>query len=102
MVEQVENVREWGPWSVWKTEIVLGAYAPQFLRAATGSRDRIFIDCFAGSTRNLERGTGRPIRSSPQVALQAGDRSTFTHLVLFELPEKARLTRWSWNFVTAS
>lgn len=89
MVEQVENVREWGPWSVWKTEIVLGAYAPQFLRAATGSRDRIFIDCFAGSTRNLERGTGRPIRSSPQVALQAGDRSTFTHLVLFELPEKA-------------
>ena len=23
-----ENAREWGPWSVWKTEILLGGYLP--------------------------------------------------------------------------
>src|SRR5690606_5755206 len=65
------DAREWGPWSVWKTEILLGGYLPLFARAATRSDHRTFIDCFAGVSRNVERDTGREIKSSPRQALEA-------------------------------
>lgn len=79
--------REWGSWSVWKTEILLGGYLPLFTRASQKAPHRTYIDCFAGVTRNLERGTGREIKSSPRLALEASPE--FTHLLLFELEEKA-------------
>lgn len=79
--------REWGPWSVWKTEILLGGYLPLFTRAAAKGKHRTFIDCFAGVTRNVERITGREIKSSPRQALEA--TPPFTHLLAFELPDNA-------------
>jgi len=81
------DAREWGPWSVWKTEILLGGYLPLFARAATRSDHRTFIDCFAGVSRNVERDTGREIKSSPRQALEA--TPPFTHLLGFELPGNA-------------
>ena len=80
--------REWGPWSVWKTEVLLGGYLPLFAKAAQTGFHRTFIDCFAGSTINLERDTRRAIASSPRIAL--GVNPQFTHLLLFERPRKAR------------
>lgn len=79
--------REWGPWSVWKTEILLGGYLPLFAVASKRSDHRTFIDCFAGVSRNVERDTGREIKSSPRQALEA--QPPFTHLLGFELPENA-------------
>ncbi len=64
------DAREWGPWSVWKTEILLGAYLPLFAVASKRSDHRTFIDCFAGVNRNVERDTGREIKSSPRQALE--------------------------------
>lgn len=83
-----ESTRDWGPWSVWKTELILGAYLPAFLRAGRSSRHRVFIDGFAGSVDNFERDTGRPMKSSPVLALEEIDPG-FTHLVFHELPDKA-------------
>jgi three-Cys-motif partner protein len=79
--------REWGPWSVWKTEILLGGYLPLFTRAAQSAVHRTFIDCFAGVARNVERDTGREIANSPRLALEASPQ--FTHLLAFEQPENA-------------
>jgi three-Cys-motif partner protein len=79
--------REWGPWSVWKTEVLLGGYLPLFAKAAERGIHRTFIDCFAGSTINLERDTGRAVASSPRIAL--GVNPQFTHFLLFERPRKA-------------
>lgn len=88
MNEQADQEpRAWGPWSVWKTEILLAAYLPLFTTASKKALHRTFIDCFAGSTRNIERGTGREIKSSPQLALEADPQ--FTHLLLFEKAELA-------------
>lgn len=83
--------REWGPWSVWKNELILGAYVNVFTRAGKRSRHRTFIDGFAGSAQNVERYTNRPILSSPEIALGADPE--FTHLILFELPDKANALR---------
>ena len=83
-----DSARDWGPWSVWKTELILGAYLPAFLRAGRGARHRVFIDGFAGSMDNFERGTGRPLKSSPVLALEENDPA-FTHLVFHELPDNA-------------
>lgn len=82
-----DEEREWGPWSVWKTEILLGGYLPLFARAAQRADHRTFIDCFAGVTRNVERSTGREIASSPRLALET--EPPFTHLLAFEEPDKA-------------
>lgn len=80
-------MREWGPWSVWKTEILLGGYLPLFAQATKKADHRTFIDCFAGVSRNVERDTGREIKSSPRQALEA--EPPFTHLLGFELPDNA-------------
>lgn len=79
--------RKWGPWSVWKNEIILGSYLPLFTRAGSGSLYRTFIDGFAGSALNVERHTGREVRSSPEIALSVDPQ--FTHVMLFELPKNA-------------
>lgn len=85
MSDDVE--REWGPWSVWKTEILLGGYLPLFARVAQRADHRTFIDCFAGVARNIERETRREIPSSPRLALAVSPE--FTHLLAFEEPQKA-------------
>lgn len=85
MAEPTE--REWGPWSVWKTEILLGGYLPLFARASQRAKHRTFIDCFAGVARNYERDTGRSILSSPRLALTT--RPPFTHVLAFEQPLQA-------------
>jgi three-Cys-motif partner protein len=87
-----ESTRDWGPWSVWKTELILGAYLPDSLRAGRGALHRVFIDGFAGAVDNFERGSGRPVRSSPVLALEDDDPG-FTHLVFHELPAKAESLR---------
>lgn len=74
--------REWGPWSIWKTQILLGGYLPLFTRASQRAEHRTFIDCFAGVARNVERDTGRQIPSSPRLALDTSP--PFTHLLAFE------------------
>lgn len=81
------GTREWHAWSVWKTEILLGSYLPAFASASRGARHRVFIDCFAGATRNVQVGTGREFPGSPRLALSV--QPPFTHLLLFELPDKA-------------
>ncbi len=83
--------REWGPWSVWKTELILGGYLPRFAQAGSSSEHRTFIDCYAGSVENIERGTGRVIESSTSLAFQT--RPEFSHLLVFELAEKAEALR---------
>lgn len=85
MSDVVERV--WGPWSVWKTEILLGGYLPLFTRAAQRAEHRTFIDCFAGVAHNVQRDTGRPVASSPRLALAVSP--PFTHLLAFERREKA-------------
>lgn len=83
--------REWGPWSVWKTELILGGYLPRFAKAGAGSQHRTFIDCYAGGIENFERGTGRLIESSTTLAFQTIPE--FSHLLLFELADKAKALR---------
>ncbi len=79
--------REWGPWSVWKTEILLGGYLPLFTRASQSAPHRTFFDLFAGATENVQRLTHRAVMSSPRLALQCAP--PFTHVVLFEQPDRA-------------
>ena len=86
-----DDGRSWGPWSVWKTELVLAPYIREFLTAGTRSVHSTFIDCYAGATRNRERETGRELASSIQTALgaRADNGKKFTHLAACELPENA-------------
>lgn len=87
------HAREWGPWSVWKTELILTPYVREFLMAGTRSLHRTFIDCYAGASFNRERATGRTLQSSIQMALDACsiNGAAFTHLAACELPERAHL-----------
>jgi three-Cys-motif partner protein len=79
--------REWHAWSVWKSQVLLAGYLSEFVRAGKRSRHRVFIDCFAGSNDNVEFGTGRELPGSPRIALSVAPQ--FTHLLFFELPERA-------------
>lgn len=82
------EAREWGAWSIWKTQVLLGGYLPIFTRASSGKANhRTFIDCFAGSDRNIDRTTKEEVPSSIELALDADP--TFTHVFGFELPENA-------------
>lgn len=87
--------REWGPWSVWKTELVLTPYIREFLLAGSRSKCRTFIDCFAGAASNIERGTGRSVCSSFAMAFGAQSRNgqSFTHLVGCETADRAPMLR---------
>jgi three-Cys-motif partner protein len=78
---------------VWKNELVLRAYLPRFAQTGQTSTHRTFIDCYAGSVSNVERGTGRPVASSTDLAFTTDP--PFTHLLLFEIPDKAEGLRKS-------
>ncbi len=80
--------RKWGPWSVWKTEVLLHTYLQRFVSASQKAPHRTFIDAFAGQSRNIERATGRPLPTSSRLALDV--TPAFSHVLLFELPENAR------------
>src|SRR5665213_2916121 len=82
-----DKTREWHSWSVWKSEILFAVYLAEFVKAGKRSQHRVFIDCFAGSNDNVEIGTGRELPGSPRIAL--GVSPQFTHLLFFELPERA-------------
>lgn len=82
-----DKPREWHSWSVWKSEVLFAGYLAEFVKAGKRSHHRVFIDCFAGSNDNVEIGTGRELAGSPRIALSVAP--PFTHLLFFELPERA-------------
>lgn len=82
-----DRPREWGPWSVWKTEVLLRTYIEAFVTASKKAPHRTFIDGFAGEVANTERFTGRPLLSSTQHALEVSPE--FSHVIACELPDKA-------------
>lgn len=90
-----EAAREWGPWSVWKTELILGAYLPLFARASKKPPHRTFFDCFAGTTQNVQRLSRRALKSSLQLALEVDP--PFTNVVALEQPDRADDLRVSLN-----
>lgn len=96
-----KEAREWGPWSVWKTELLLGGYLPLFAEAAGAgfrpSEHRTYFDLFAGGLDNVERFTNRKVPSSPALAVEADP--PFTHLAFGERPKKAAELQ-SWLQVT--
>lgn len=68
---------------------MLADYLPAFTTASMRARRTLYLDLFAGEHRNLSRTTGEEISGSPRVALDT--QPPFTKVVLFELPDKARL-----------
>jgi three-Cys-motif partner protein len=83
-----KEAREWGAWSIWKTKVLLGGYLPLFTKAGSGRAGHMtFIDCFAGSHRNIDRTTKEPVPSSIELALEASP--PFTHVLGFELRDRA-------------
>ncbi|OZF50192.1 three-Cys-motif partner protein TcmP [Rhodococcus sp. 14-2470-1a] len=78
--------REWSYWTVNKLQI-LGDYMPAFNRAASSSRERLYIDLMAGQAANVERYTGKEILGSPRRALESSP--SFTRHVFCELPKNA-------------
>lgn len=73
---------QWGPWTRIKLD-TLGKYLQGFARASTGARHRLYLDLFAGTTRNQERKTGLQILGSASRALEAAP--AFDAVLLFEL-----------------
>lgn len=67
--------------------MLFSGYLAEFVKAGKKSHHRVFIDCFAGSRDNVEFGTGRDLLGSPRIALNVSPQ--FTHLLFFELPERA-------------
>lgn len=80
------RAQPWGWWTGHKLEI-LEDYLQAFTTAGKKVDARIYLDLFAGWPRNKERVTDREIMGSVHRALMADP--PFTHIGLFELPEKA-------------
>lgn len=81
--------RIWGFWTRGKLD-VLDRYLQAFTTATKNkSRERIYLDLFAGDTDNEERLTGDKIKGSAQIALSISD-PPFTKVRLFEKETKAR------------
>ncbi|MDE0269364.1 MAG: three-Cys-motif partner protein TcmP [Acidimicrobiaceae bacterium] len=81
--------RTWGYWTRGKLE-VLRDYLNAFTTATkNNSRERIYLDLFAGGTDNLDRVTKKGIQSSAQIALSIDD-PPFTRLRFFEVADKAQ------------
>ena len=79
--------RAWGYWTRGKLD-VLREYLTAFTTATNRSRERIYIDAFAGEADNRDRLTGEPIAGSARIALST-DAPPFTRLRFFEVPGKA-------------
>lgn len=73
---------QWGPWTRIKLD-TLGKYLQGFARASTKAQHRLYLDLFAGTTRNQERKTGLEILGSASRALDASP--AFDVVLLFEL-----------------
>jgi len=81
--------RIWGFWTRGKLD-VLDRYLQAFVTATKNkSRERIYLDLFAGEADNEERLTGNKIKGSAQIALSISD-PPFTKVRLFEKETKAR------------
>lgn len=78
--------KDWGFWTKQKLQI-LEDYLQGFATASKTTRDRIYLDLFAGWPTNVSRETSEPLLGSVHRAL--GARPPFTRLCLFELPPKA-------------
>lgn len=78
--------RSWGFWTEQKLAM-LADYLPAFTTASKRAPTKLYLDLFAGDTRNFSRTTGEEIDGSPRVALLTDP--PFTNVVLFELPSLA-------------
>ena len=78
--------RMWGYWTEHKLQM-LAEYLPAFTSASKRAGSTLYLDLFAGDTRNISRTTGAVIDGSPRVALNTVP--AFDHVVLFELPARA-------------
>lgn len=78
--------KPWGWWTQHKLQI-LGDYLQVFARASQKSKERIYLDLFAGWPENASRETSEEILGSVHRALAA--QPPFTQVRLFELPGKA-------------
>ena len=80
--------RDWGFWTEQKLQM-LADYLPAFTQAAKNKAHgrTVYLDLFAGDTRNMSRTTGEEISGSPRVALDTSPE--FTKVRLFELPRHA-------------
>ncbi|SDM31610.1 three-Cys-motif partner protein TcmP [Allokutzneria albata] len=79
--------RLWGWWTEHKLQI-LEDYLQAFAVASSGTRERIYLDLFAGLLENRSRENNEEIFGSVHRALKV--RPPFTHIQLFELPAAAR------------
>lgn len=79
--------RTWGFWTRAKLDI-LSDYLHAFVRASTRAGDTVYLDLFAGRPENEERRTGKTISGSAVRALEVDP--PLGHVVLFEVPERAR------------
>lgn len=82
----VSEDRTWGYWTEQKLAM-LTDYLSAFTTASKTPGKTLYLDLFAGDTRNLSRTTGKPIDGSPRVALKTVP--AFDKVVLFELPDQA-------------
>lgn len=82
--------RTWGYWTEQKLAM-LADYLPAFTTASKAAGKTLYLDLFAGDTRNISRTTGKPIDGSPRVALSTSPE--FDKVVLFELSGQASRLR---------
>lgn len=78
--------RSWGFWTEQKLAM-LADYLPAFTTASKKAPTKLYLDLFAGDSRNFSRTTGEEIDGSPRVALLTSP--PFTKVILFELPSLA-------------
>lgn len=84
---QRDTPATWGWWTSHKLRI-LGDYLQAFATASKSVDQRIYLDLFAGSPKNVSRETAEPILGSVHRALDADP--PFTRLCLFEMSDKAQ------------
>lgn len=79
--------RSWGYWTKAKLG-VLAQYLDQFVRAASGPTERVYLDAFAGEGTGLDRLTGEEFKGSARIALEARAPG-FTRFRFFEKGRRA-------------
>lgn len=78
-------MRDWGPHSYEKIEL-FSDYAKAFVKVTKKSRERVYLDAFAGETQNRLKDTGEVFPGSAELALSM--KPPFTRVRLFELRKK--------------